>query len=196
MIWEQMWFDCCSVKVSSCPMLNAALNCGLSVVTMMFQVPICADTGRALQDTGREWTLLSPCGQHSCWKGQCIQSRGDGGSGGFFLAYEDLSRMFDNSFPTRAFFFFLKWRLDHMFNFYSLGQDQAIVAQQAEMTVAEHFLTRCLRAGFLIGSHTMPAQRHSQPTWTLLGEGCMLVWVWPASCTFGRMTRVCYMLLQ
>ena len=37
---------------------------------------------------------------------------GAGGGGGFFLACEDFGRMFDNSFPTCAFFLlFLKWRL-------------------------------------------------------------------------------------
>ena len=30
----------------------------------------------------------------------------DGGGGGFFLACEDFARMFDNSFPACAFFFF------------------------------------------------------------------------------------------
>ena len=49
------------------------------------------------------------------------------------------------------------------------------MAQRAEMTVAECSLMSCLLARFLIGSHTMPRQQHSQPTWTLLGEGCMRV---------------------
>ena len=31
---------------------------------------------------------------------------GGGGGGGFFLACKDLGRMFDNSFPACAFFFF------------------------------------------------------------------------------------------
>ena len=34
-----------------------------------------------------------------------------GGSVGFFLASEDLGRMFNQSFPAWLFFFFLKWRL-------------------------------------------------------------------------------------
>ena len=42
-----------------------------------------------------------------------IHSGGDGvvlrGGGGFFLACEDLGRMFE--FPACAIFFFLKWRL-------------------------------------------------------------------------------------
>ena len=37
-------------------------------------------------------------------------STGGGGGGGFFLACEDLGRVFDNSFPACIFFFF-KWRL-------------------------------------------------------------------------------------
>ena len=38
--------------------------------------------------------------------------RGGGGGGGWFLACEDLGRMFDHLFPACAFFFFFKWRLD------------------------------------------------------------------------------------
>ena len=30
----------------------------------------------------------------------------DGGGGGFFIACEDFARIFDNSFPACAFFFF------------------------------------------------------------------------------------------
>ena len=41
----------------------------------------------------------------------------------------------------------------------------------------------------LIGSHTMPGQ-HSQPTRTLLHEGCICAEIWPATCTFGRMTGI------
>ena len=67
--------------------------------------------------------------------------------------------MFDNSFPTCAFFFHFC---------HSLGQDQSTIAQPAEMTVAECSLMSCVLARFLIGSHTMLAQRHSQPTPTSL----------------------------
>ena len=35
------------------------------------------------------------------------------------------------------------------------------------------FLTSCVWACLRIGSHTMPWQRHSQPTPTSLGQGCM-----------------------
>ena len=39
-----------------------------------------------------------------------VNGGGGGGGGGFFLACEDLGRMFNYSFPSDA-FFFLKWRL-------------------------------------------------------------------------------------
>ena len=39
--------------------------------------------------------------------------------------------MFDNLFPTCA-FFFLKWRLAHAHKFHSLGQDQPTVTQRAD----------------------------------------------------------------
>ena len=71
--------------------------------------------------------------------------------------------MFDLSFSACAFFFFLNWRLARE---HSLGQDQSTVAHRAETTVAECFLT---------SFNTMPAQRHSQPTPTSLGQGCMHV---------------------
>ena len=47
---------------------------------------------------------LSPATCHCCKK--------DSGCGGFFFACKDFLRIFDNSFPTCAFFFFFpKWRL-------------------------------------------------------------------------------------
>ena len=72
-----------------------------------------------------------------------------------------------------------------------MGQDQSTVAQRAETTVAECSLTSCLWDLFLIGSHTMPAQRLSQPTPTSLGQRCMfrcnlppaLLVEWPGSFT-------------
>ena len=60
---------------------------------------------------------------------------GGGGSGGsgFFLAWENLERMFDHSFPASLFFsFFLKWRLARAHEYHSLRQDQSTVAQQSE----------------------------------------------------------------
>ena len=55
--------------------------------------------------------------------------------------------------------------------FHSLCQDESTVAQRAETTVAECSLTSCVWARFPIGSHTMPGQRHSQPTPTSLSQG-------------------------
>ena len=49
------------------------------------------------------------------------------------------------------------------------------MAQRAETTVAECSLTSCVQARFLIGSQTMPAQRHNQPIPTSMGQGCMRV---------------------
>ena len=43
------------------------------------------------------------------------------------------------------------------------------MGQRAETTVAECFLTSCVRARFKIGSYTMSAQRHSRSTPTSLG---------------------------
>ena len=87
----------------------------------------------------------------------------DYGSGGWFLACEDLGRMFDHSFVAFALFFFLKWRSARAHQLHSLCQDQSTVAQRAEMTVAECSLTSCVWARFWISSHTMPGQQHSQP---------------------------------
>ena len=65
--------------------------------------------------------------------------------------------------------------LTNQFHFF-LGQDQSTMAQWAEMTVAEHFLTSCAWATFqrhLIGSHTMPCKcskqvymKHNNNLWT------------------------------
>ena len=71
--------------------------------------------------------------------------------------------------------FFLKWRLARSHLIHSLGQDQPTVAERAEATVTECSLTSCAWARFLIGSHTMPGQRRSQPTPTSLGQRCMRV---------------------
>ena len=88
-----------------------------------------------------------------------------GSGGGFFLMCKDLGRMFDDSFPACAFLnSILKWRLARANWFHSLCQNQSTVAQWAETTVTECSLTSYVSAHFLIGSHTMPGQRHSQPT--------------------------------
>ena len=49
--------------------------------------------------------------------------------------------MFNNLFPTCPFFFFFfsKWGLACAHQFYSSGQDQSTVAQQAEATVTKFF---------------------------------------------------------
>ena len=60
-----------------------------------------------------------------------------GGGGGFLLACEDLGRMFDHSFPDKAFLFVclfvclfvFKWIIARTHEFHSLGQDQSIMAQ-------------------------------------------------------------------
>ena len=75
------------------------------------------------------------------------------GGGSFFLACEEFGRMFDHSFLACAFFlllilllllFLFKWRLLRTHKFRSLCQDQCTVAQRAETTVAESFLTSCV----------------------------------------------------
>ena len=56
-----------------------------------------------------------------------------GDRGGIFLAFEDLGRMFDHSFPA--------WRFANAHKIQSLRQNQSTVAQRAETTVAECPLT-------------------------------------------------------
>ena len=84
-------------------------------------------------------------------------SHSDGDS--FFLACEDFWKKVGSFIPRLRFFiFFLSGAL---LEFQSLGQGQFTVAQRAETTV----------------SHTMPGQRHSQPTPTSLGQGSVRVYV-------------------
>ena len=94
--------------------------------------------------------------------------------------------------PSALFFFFLKWRLAWAHLFCSSGQDQFTVAQRAETIVTACSMTSCVWARFVIGSHTMPGQRQSQPTPNFLGQGvCMfrcglppaLLTEWPGSLT-------------
>ena len=68
---------------------------------------------------------------------------GGGGGSGFFLACEDLGRMFDHSAPACAFFFFLV-DISSRTLIPLLCQDQSTVAQRAETTVAECSLTSCV----------------------------------------------------
>ena len=57
---------------------------------------------------------------------------GGGAAAGLFLAYEDIGRMLEYSFPACA--FFSKRRLVRAHQFHSLGQDQSTVAQRTEKT--------------------------------------------------------------
>ena len=99
------------------------------------------------------------------------------------VAYSSLARVMGECLSIHSvpalfssfFLFFLKWRLVRTHLFHPLGQDQSTVAQPTEMTVAECSLTSFMSACFQIGSHTMSGQWHSQPTLTLLGQGCMRV---------------------
>ena len=79
-----------------------------------------------------------------------------------------------------CFFVVVKWRLARAHCFHSLCLHQSTVAQRAETIIAKSSrlwpnLTSCVWARFRIGSHTMPGQRHSQPTPTALVQGCMRV---------------------
>ena len=75
----------------------------------------------------------------------------------------------------RLHLFVLKWRLAHAHQFHFLRQDQRTRAQWAETTVAQCVLTSYVWARLLIGPHAKSGQRHSQPTSTSLGQGCMRV---------------------
>ena len=108
----------------------------------------------------------------------CIMTcYGGGGGGGFFLACEDFGRMFDHSFPVCAFFFpFFFSSEDQLMHTNSILY--ARIGPQWLSELGQLWpcsLTRCVRARFRIGSLTMPGQRHSQPTPTSLGQGCMRV---------------------
>ena len=141
--------------------------------------------------------LLTKTPRHSGSSSNGVTTHVAFGSGGFSLACENLGRMFEHFPPAPFFFFFfflfvfftcafllllllffffpLKWRIARAHYFHSLCQDQSTVTQRAETTVAKCSLTSCVQARFRIGSHTMPGQRHSQPTPTSLGEGRMSV---------------------
>ena len=105
---------------------------------------------------------------------RCVIYSG-GGGGGFFIACEDIGRMFEHSFPACTFFkFYLKWRSARtLIPLFTPGSVH--MAQWAETTVAEYSLTSCVWAHFQIGSLTMPGQLHSQPTLTSLSQECMRV---------------------
>ena len=93
-------------------------------------------------------------------------------------------------FPPALFFFTRRLARAHLFN--SLRKDQSTLAQRAQTTVAECSLTKCVWARFRIGSKTMPAQQHSQPTPSLDQHACVLrcnlppslLAEWPESFTY------------
>ena len=77
--------------------------------------------------------------------------------------------------PCLHFFSFFKAEISSHTPILLLCKDQSTVAQWAETTVTECSLKSCMRANFLIGSHTIPGQQHSQPTPTFGGQGCTRV---------------------
>ena len=89
--------------------------------------------------------------------------------------------MLNHSFSACAFILFIylliyfKVEISSRISFALFDQRRSAVAQRAEATMAECSPTSCVRTRFLIGSQTMPGQRHSQPTPTSLGQGCMRV---------------------
>ena len=99
-------------------------------------------------------------------------------------------RMFDNSIPACAFFFFFKVKisLGTLIPLLRLGSVHSGSASLDHC--GRVFPVTCVWAHFLVSSQTMPAQRHSQLTPTSLGEGCVRVQVKPATCIFGRMTGI------
>ena len=99
----------------------------------------------------------------------CCTLKESDGVGGFC---ENSGSMFDSSIAACIFFKVeISWRtVIPLF-----GQDQSTVAQRAVTTVTECSLTSCVWARFRIRSHTLPGQRHSQPTSTSLGQRRMRV---------------------
>ena len=62
----------------------------------------------------------------------------------FFLACEELGRMFDHSFPACACFFIFKVEINSGTLIPLFCQNQSTVAQRAETTVAECSLSSCV----------------------------------------------------
>ena len=104
-------------------------------------------------------------------------------------------RMFDHLFPACAFFFFFcRDQLAHTkFTLYA-GIGPRWLSDLRRLRTNVPLQVVC-ELRFRIGSHTMPGQ-HSQPTPTSLGHERMGVYVYPAKCTFGRMTGVSNVLLR
>ena len=130
-----------------------------------------------------------PClsSQHGWWNGKtnkqiktlctCLVPADTCYGGVFYLACKDLGRMFDYSFPACAFFFF-KVEIS-LRTLIPLFRPESVHNGSASWNncgwIRECSLTSCMWARFRIGFRTMPGQRHSQPTMTLLGKGCMHV---------------------
>ena len=145
------------------------------------------ETEASNKQTGQIWSWQQTISE------LCCRSRSDRKL--CLLACKNFGRMFDHSFPACTFFFWVGvggWSLACTHKVHSLCQDQSTMAQQADATEAKCSLTSYKWVCFWIGSHTMPGQRHSQPIPNLLGQGCMDILVQPATCTFGRTTRVFY----
>ena len=80
----------------------------------------------------------------------------------FFLTWKDFGRMFDNSFPACAFFFFFEVEIN-LRMLIPLSMPGSVHSGSVSWD------------DFWIGSYTMPAELHSQLTPTLLVQGCMRV---------------------
>ena len=76
------------------------------------------------------------------------------------------------AFSLHKVFLFLKWRWAHVQQFHSLSQNQSTVPQQSEELWPSVPWRVVCELVSLIGYHTLPGQ-HSQPTPTLLGQGCI-----------------------
>ena len=62
-----------------------------------------------------------------------------------------------------------RWRLAPAHWFHSSCQEQSTLAQPAGKAVTKCSLTSCVWGRFMISFHSMPGQRHSQPSPTSLG---------------------------
>ena len=101
---------------------------------------------------------------------------GDGGDGGCFLACEDLGGKFGDSFPACAFIFlFLVFKDGDQLSYTNSTcfRPGSVNNGSASSDDCGRVLPDVMRVSSfsLISSHTMPAQRYSQPTPTSLGQG-------------------------
>ena len=97
-----------------------------------------------------------------------------GGSGGFFLACKDFGRVFDSSFSACTFFFKVEISSRRLI---PLSRPGSVQNGSASLDDCDRVFPDELRvsARFVIVSHTVPGQRHSQPTPTSMGQRCMRV---------------------